>query len=207
MDTVIDLASASAEERDAFIAIYEEALPRSERKSRETILRQAAQADFRGLLWCRDGAVIGFAIVYLPEGEDFALLEYLGVQQRARGGGMGAKMLDAVLVATGDRPLVIEVDSDREDAPDRALRERRRGFYERAGARRIDGIDYRMPSVGEGVPPALDLMVHPRGRALTVTPALAAGWIRSIYRGVYDVGIGEAELQVMLRNMPAGPAA
>lgn len=198
---MIEIGGASAEQREAFLAIYEEALPPSERKPRDTILGLAARADFRVMLWLRGEVVTGFAIVFVPPGEDFALLEYLGVLAGERGRGTGAAILGEVLAAIGERLLVIEVDSDREESADRETRTRRRSFYERAGARRLDGVDYRMPRVGEGMPPAMDLMLHARGKALRVTPARAGHWIRTIYRGVYGIGIGERDVQAMLRGM------
>lgn len=202
MDETIDIARASVAERDAFIAIYEEALPPSERKPTATILAQAETPDFRVLLRRGGGGVEGFAILYVPAGEDFAMLEYLAVDHRLRGQGTGAAIMAAILEAVGERLLIVEIETDREETPDRDTRVRRRLFYERAGAHRVAGLHYRMPRVGADEPPAMDLMLHPRGRAETVTPGRAAHWIRKIYRDVYDVGIGEDALHAMLRNMP-----
>lgn len=200
---MIDIGSASDAQRDAFIAIYEEALPSSERKPREAILALEARADFRVMLAVRGEAVMGFAIIYVPAQEDFALLEYMAVADSGRGRGTGACIFAEVLAAVGERMLIVEIDSDREDSPDREMRARRRGFYERGGARRIEGVDYRMPVVSEGTPPAMDLMLHARGRAVAVTPELAGHWIRTIYRDVYGVEIAERELRPMLEGLAA----
>ena len=199
---MIDISRATDAQRDAFIAIYEEALPPSERKPRGTILALAARADFRMLLLVNGAAVAGFAILYMPASETFALLEYMAVGEPGRGRGTGARIFADVLEAVGGRMLIIEIDSDREDSADREMRTRRRRFYERGGAQRIDGVAYRMPVVGEGEPPAMDLMLHARGRAVTVTPALAADWISKIYRDVYGVEIAERDLRPMLEGMP-----
>lgn len=193
---MIEIGGASAAERDAFIAIYEEALPASERKPSAVVLGLEARDDYRVLLRRSGGAVTGFAIVYAPPGEDFALLEYAGVLAGERGRG-------AALEAIGDRLLLIEVDSDREASADSELRTRRRRFYERAGAGVVEGIDYRMPAVGEGVPPMMDLMLHPRGKPVSATRAQAGHWIRTLYRGVYGIEIADGDVHMMLRGMTA----
>jgi GNAT superfamily N-acetyltransferase len=195
---------------DAAYAIFHEALPASERKSREAIAALLDRADYRLFAGFEDRTVLAMAIVYLSPSEPFALLEYMATDRTARNRGLGAGIFRAVQAEAGARSLMMEVDSDRQNSPDRALRTRRRHFYERLGAHVIAGLDYRMPAIGAGEPPAMDLMIAP-GPACTALSRDEAGcWIRDIYTGVYDRPIEPAALAAMITTMPEqvrfGPA-
>ena len=101
---------------------------------------------------------------------------------------------------TGMR-LLVEVDSDRVDCPDRALRARRIQFYRRLGCRRIEPIDYVSPLPGEGPPPRLDLLVA--GITDEHLPAAeVAGWLREIYDAVYGCREDDPRLVAMIAALP-----
>lgn len=106
---------------------------------------------------------------------DFVYMDYIAVDKRIRGSGIGGQMyfsalaqahVDACFRGRRLRGLVYEVERPElaADEEDRTLRQRRIKFYERRGARVLDGIDFVQPSLGEGLPEVpLHLVYHPDG--------------------------------------------
>ena len=82
-------------------------------------------------------ACVGYAILWLPERGEGALLEYLGVLQGKRNGGAGAQILS--LLGEHYAQLFGEVESPTSGDPaEDELRRRRIGFYLRNGFRVLD---------------------------------------------------------------------
>jgi hypothetical protein len=181
--------------RDAakLAAIYEEAIPASERKPLSALLSDPA-ARITVARMAREP--VGFAVVRLGQRAD--LLEYMAVRAGLRGAGIGAQLYRA---ARSDRthevPLLIEVDSAREASSDRAIRKRRIDFYRRLGGRQIVGLAYVLPLPSPTGPPAMDLMVDDWPSA-TVERATLRGWLQELYGGVYGQPIDDARILAML---------
>lgn len=178
---LVRLEDADADDIEALAGIYEEAIPASERKPLSGLLADPA---CRFILAKGAGGLTGFAIVRQGAGAD--LLEYIAVAAEARGGGLGGRLYGAARALAGDggRPLLIEVDSDREAAADLETRVRRKGFYRRLGARQIEGLAYLLPLDVAGPPPEMDLMIdrcpHP-----SVRREVLGEWLADIYSGAY----------------------
>lgn len=166
---------------EALTRIYEDAIPASERKPLSTLLADpACRFTFaRG----RSG-LSGFAIV--REGASADLLEYIAVAALERGRGIGAELYGAArdLTDTPGKPLLIEVDSDRETASDLETRARRKDFYRRLGGREIQGLAYLLPLNTAGPPPAMDLMID-RWPNNSVSRAVLMNWLTELYSDAY----------------------
>ena len=81
-----------------------------------------------------DGTAVGYAMLWLPESREGALLEYLGVFPELRSGGIGARILELL----GERYSQLFGEAEAPDSGDPAeddLRRRRIGFYLRNGFR------------------------------------------------------------------------
>ncbi|MGY4397735.1 GNAT superfamily N-acetyltransferase [Sphingomonas sp. UYAg733] len=187
---------------DGFYEIFCEALPASERKTREQIVALAIRPDYRILIGEIGNQVMSFAVLFLSDRHPMALLEYLGTSAAGRGQGLGAEMFRAALDRIGRHSLVMEVDSDRQDSGDLEMRRRRKRFYGRLGARQITGVEYRMPKIGAESPPELDLMIWPGSGRTHVTRDEVAAWIEDIYRGAYDRVVPCSALAKMVDAMP-----
>ena len=104
-------------------------------------------------------------------------------------------------------PVLLEVDSDREDSSDRALRTRRERFYRRLGCLRLAGLRYLMPLAGEGAPPEMDLLVYPaeplgRPARSEVPRSEVKRWLETIYRDVYHCPPDDPRLAQMVAGLP-----
>ena len=194
-DQLTDPADARFE---ALLALYRTAIPLRERKPDAEVRAMAASPVHRVTAAMVGDKLVGFSLLYV--GEAVALLEYLATDPEVRGGGLGAALFAEARSAIRV-PLLVEVDSDRVDCPDRALRTRRIHFYRRLGSRRLAPIDYISPLPGEGPPPRLDLLVA--GIAGESLPAAeVAHWLREIYSDVYGCDDGDPRLVAMIAALP-----
>src|SRR5262249_42377785 len=153
-----------------------------EQKSRAWICKMVNRSDYMILLLKRINQVIGFSMLFLPDSEAFALLEYMAVDAAHRNQGLGAELFRRSMERTPPRegrrvPVLLEVDSDREDSSDRHFRTRRQRFYRRLGCLGLDELHYILPLAGEGPPPEMDLMVYTAADVRQIPKADVERWL------------------------------
>ncbi len=197
----IEIVSAQSPAFDAFYAIYEEALPAGERKSRGALAALVARRDYSVLALVAEGTVRAFAIVFLSATADVGLLEYMATEKGWRNARLGERLFHAARARMGDRVMLVEVDSEREDAKDRDIRVRRKDFYLRLGCKQIAGVDYVMPMVSSERPPVMDLLYHDGGRGVSVTKDLLRTWLTTIYIEVYDRSGDDPAIEAMVSGL------
>lgn len=178
--------------------IYEEALPAAERKPREVVEELVARPDYRVVAVKEQERVLAFMMVFVSLHEDVALLEYMASSPQVRNQGLGAALFAKAVEMTGARPLLVEFDSDREDAPDRELRRRRKSFYLRLGCRPIGNLDYLMPQVSDSKPPVMDLACHWKDCRTPPGPGLVRRWLQTIYTEVYRRSADDSAIDAMM---------
>lgn len=118
-----------------------------------TAVREMMQAGMYEPLALYDeaGNLQAYAWQVLLSGRRSALLDYFAVRKDLRGGGIGTQALQALSRHYADRldDLILECEHP-EEAPDRAVAQRRIAFYLRAGARltriesRVFGVRYQI---------------------------------------------------------------
>lgn len=130
-----------AEVRGWYDREFIKTFPPSEQKPLSFILELTAAGHY-ALLGLYDGpTLLGYAALQThPACPDYVLLDYLGVTAARRSGGLGSRIL-ALLEERlrGKACLIIEAELPVPggDTAENALRNRRIGFYERAGCRRV----------------------------------------------------------------------
>ena len=194
----VELRDPADSRFDAMIALYEAAIPERERKSKAAVRAMIASPVHHVVIACRGDDVDGFFLLYV--GDTIALLEYLATEARLRGRGLGAHLYAEARRAAGGRPLIVEVESDREDCVDQPLRARRILFYRRLGCRRVADLDFILPLPGSGAPPRLDLLVDqvPDDH---VERTLFETRLGEIYSGVYGCGADDPRLHAMISSL------
>src|SRR5580658_7518916 len=119
--------------RQRFADIYEEAFPPSERDETPLLLASIAAGERSCFIARRNGGLVGLAVVFKLAPLAIGLLEYLAVAVAERNAGIGGRLLEHAgeqLRAGGERGFLLEVDRPADAAgAERALRERRIGFY------------------------------------------------------------------------------
>lgn len=185
-----------------FYQIYVEALPARERKSEHQMKQLLLRPDY-GILICRNaGRVIGFSVLFNSESAGFSLLEYMAVSGKRRNAGLGSRLFkysrDWVERRAGMAPLLLEVDSEREDAPDRSIRLRRKQFYRRLGCLQIAGLHYLLPLRGKGSVSEMDLMVHSIGDPEPLSKTRLHLWLETLFGDVYECSRSDLKIAAMM---------
>jgi len=169
MFEVVELESPAEPLLLPWLDLYETAFPAAERVLVSEHLRllherAAGGRDEHLLALVGEGrAFQGLARWHLERAHGVAWLWYLATLPEVRGGGLGGRLYDHVAAAArgaGADLLLLEVEAPgRSLEPD--LARRRIGFYERRGARLLEGVRYTQ-HVGPHQPPVeMHLMVQP----------------------------------------------
>jgi len=200
------LASCGETAFEEFYRIYAESISKRERKSKAWICEMVGRSDYKIFLLKRSDRVIGFSMLFLPQGETFVLLEYMAIAQGHRNAGLGSQMfkrtIQAALPQKGHpRPVLLEVDSDREQCAEQELRARRQQFYRRLGCLRIAALRYILPLPGDGPPPEMDLMIYPADDLREVPKSYVERWLKLIYQSVYNCSPDDARIAQMLGSI------
>ena len=111
--------------------LYLEAFPREERKPFSIIMGMYRQG--RTDVWCvcREGKFVGMAATV--NGEDLVLLDYLAMDRRFRGRGIGSAALEMLQEMYAHCGFFVEIESTAEAGPDQPQRLGRKAFYIRGG--------------------------------------------------------------------------
>jgi GNAT superfamily N-acetyltransferase len=197
----VEIKDPSSADFEAFFRIYEEALPESERKSRGQVAEFVTRADYHVVAMKSEAQVLSFLIVFMSLDHEVGLLEYMATARGARNRGLGADMFKKAAEIAGERPLLVEVDSEREDSPDRETRSRRKNFYLRAGCQQIEGLDYLMPRVDGAEPPMMDLLYYWKGCSTVPSHDLIRGWIETVYAEVYQRPTDDPAIEWMMSGL------
>lgn len=111
--------------------IYFEAFPKQERMPFPLMVAMSWLWNTQFLSFAREGRVQGF--VYLARGLGVVFVMFLAVDGALRGQGCGSAILQEVQRSNPGRKVIVTIEPCDTDAPDLALRRRRRAFYQRNG--------------------------------------------------------------------------
>lgn len=190
---------------DGLIRIYKAALPASERKSIDALRAMIERGEYLFLAVDDADTVVGFAIAIAIAGCDAALLEYMAVDEKRRGKGIGQLLFRAIAgwPELHNRFLIAEVDSPAAAGADIATCARRHRFYQRFGAKQLEGLVYVMPMVSTEQPPLMDLLVYRRDLPGTVAKTQVRAWLEACYAQVYQQPLPDPRIDAMLQELPA----
>lgn len=177
--------------------LYERAFPPSERKPTAFLNDILACTDYVLLAATVAEEIAGFSVLYVSNA-GFGLLEYMAVNERLRGHGVGGKLFRET-ARHCPAPMVLEVE-----APDKgvdSIEARRVEFYRRLGCRMVPQLCYRMPQLGAELPPPMRLMLTNYAPD-TIDKAQLGDWIGDIYSGVYGRSQSDPAVAEMLSPLP-----
>lgn len=196
-----ELQETSGRRFRQFYEIYQTSMPVREQKKSRTIKDLIGRQDYRVDLLQAGSDVISFSIVFTPPGQSMVLLEYMATDPTRRNSGLGARIFHASFDKTPRRSMLVEVDSERENSADRALRIRRKNFYRRQGCLKIAKLDYLLALPGVGAPPVMDLMIKPRAGLDELPRRNIRRWLKSIFVDVYDQSADDPRIETMMRDL------
>ena len=197
------LRSSSETEFYDLFSLYEEAFPGSERKPMDVLRRMLATEQYYFLLATERDVTVGFAIACVLSGGTAALLEYMAVAPSQRRRGIGAQIVHAAAQAVNAPAvsLLLEVESDRIESPERPQRTRRKQFYRSLGARELCGLSWIMPPVIATPPPPMEMMAFCPTVGFVPRHQLRR-WLTETYVDVYGQSADDSRIEAMVRELP-----
>jgi GNAT superfamily N-acetyltransferase len=206
LDQVEQLNSCGGPAFREFYEIYAASIAAREQKPEAWICAMVRAPEYSVWLMKGAGRVTGFSILFLPPAEGFALLEYMAVAPERRNHGVGSELFKqtvkrAVMAKGRSLPILLEVDSDREECSDQRIRTRRQQFYRRLGCVRASGLHYILPLPGQGPVPEMDLMVYSAEPLRQLPKAELERWLTTIYRDVYHCPSDDPRIVQMLHDV------
>ena len=189
---------------DGLLRIYTAAHAANSRKSIDTLRKMIERPEYLFLAVEDSDIVVGFAIAIAFAGSGAALLEYIAVDERRRGRGIGRLLFSAIAgwPEVRERFLLIEVDSLRDPATDPTDHARREAFYRRLGCRQIEGLAYTMPPVSNALPPAMDMLVYRNPLPGSIENSQLRRWLQACYEEVYGVAKNDPRIDAMVQQLP-----
>jgi GNAT superfamily N-acetyltransferase len=176
---------------DQIFDLYRETFPANERRPESDLRAAMITPEYRVLNRLSAGRLLGFAFLFVPTNEDFALVEYLAVHPASRGRGVGTQLIQSAIDQSLGKTLITEVES--QSSNPNSLR--RQVFYRRAGFTPITGLKYQLPLGGN--PPPMELWVYHSAESAQF--AQLAHWIRTIYLRVYGCAADDPRIGQMLQ--------
>jgi hypothetical protein len=198
---IAELESSAGRKFEQFYSIYTGSLVARERKKRHEIEGLIGRPGYRVFVLEESGDVLAFSIVFVARAVGVALLEYMATDKARRNAGLGGEIFAQSLGRIDGLPLLVEVDSERENADDRDMRARRKRFYRRCGCLEIANLAYRLPLPGVGAPPEMDLMVHSNGAQLVLSKARLRQWLEAVFADVYGQRADDPRIAAMLSSV------
>ena len=179
-----------------------QAIPAPEQLGRARLQQLIDRDDYHLYAFQHDSIVAGMAILYLPERQDFAWLDYMAVSPDLMGLGRGSDLFRGLVkIVTQERPtagyLVLEVDDDRCGLEAvRSMNRRRIEFYRRLGARLLANVDYLFPSPN-GPAVSMRLMVCCLRDDVRVSQETMGSAIEDVFITIH----GRAKSDTLLRSI------
>jgi len=116
--------------------LYQKAFPRSEKKPFSMIRKMHRKGATDVWRFTRNGKFAG--IIITINGQSHILLDYLAVDGKQRGTGIGLEILALMRRHYAGKGVFLEIESVYEDCDNKAERARRKHFYEKAGMKSMD---------------------------------------------------------------------
>lgn len=111
--------------------LYQKAFPRSEKKPFSMIRSMHKKGNSDVWRFTRNGKFAG--IIITINGQQNVLLDYLAVEEKQRGTGIGSEILRMMREHYAGKGVFLEIESVYEDCENKAERIRRKHFYEKCG--------------------------------------------------------------------------
>ncbi len=139
------------------------------------------------------GHVLAIALVWISPRPVFVHLDYIAVQQKEKGRGIGTALYRWLIEHLGEfsphaQLLTLEVE-------DELL-----GFYQRSQTKILQGMPYLFPARHGPIP--MNLMVYDRLGRKVLTRAVVQAIIRALYRGIHNRGASDALLRSFISRVP-----
>ncbi len=203
MQEVILLSKCSSQQFDKIYAIYEKSFPLSEQKSKEFFRTLFEREDYSIFICQNQDEIEGFTIFYTPLSLDFILLEYMAINGNIRSKGLGSKLFQysiSQLHKFDTKPILIEIDSTKDDSKNCAMNNKRADFYRKNSCKIVENFDYILGLKSEYRASKMELMVYFPNKKHIEKKSLKR-YIQEIYSNVYNRSHDDEDIEKMFENL------
>lgn len=181
------ISPADAQALHDVLQIYADSFPANERHSADVIRERVVRGHYRLIIGRVQNEVVFFALLWPLQSSEFVLLDYMATKSGYRGRGIGSAFLNRIpqMAEMADKFLVMEIESPGR-GENREQRVRRVEFYQRQGAKRLQGVRYFMPGLSGGAPTEMILMILPEYDDGKIDAVKVREIIIRIYKELYS---------------------
>ncbi len=197
------LAHTNCENYKEVITIYTDIFPANERQSLQVIEERIVTGKSVFLVAKAEGCVVGFAILWNFANSNFALLDYLAVDNRWRNKKIGTALMNEIkrMSINWGKDLILEIEhpSEGDNCEDRKNRLR---FYLDNGASILNKVPYILPALDGTSSTSMILMAIPGTERNCYSGNEIKCLIQLLYSSVYNKGFDDKELQLFINLVP-----
>jgi GNAT superfamily N-acetyltransferase len=174
--------------------IYLKEFPRDSRLSIDRIRTLLKEGNYQLIVAEKNGQVLGFALIWICRSPAFVHLDYIAVEQKWKGKGIGTALYRWLITHVPDfspraRLLTLEVEDDLI------------AFYQRSQTRLLHNLSYQFPGPLGPIP--MHLMVHDAQGRTELDRRIVRGVMRALYCGLHRRKPTDPLLHWCLRQVPA----
>jgi GNAT superfamily N-acetyltransferase len=176
------------------MAIYKSSFPSNETRPVERVIVMLRKDEnYHIFVALKDNSVVGISLMYIFRSLRIGLLDYMAVIPNYRRRGIGEELFKLTfekfgsLVSNGIG-LLMEIQRQNVlDSEENLVRKNRIRFYTRLGANVLEGVNYLLPPIRNGIEPEeMYLMIRPLGEVHHLSRASVVKYIRAIYSTIYQ---------------------
>ncbi len=197
------LTYTTCEKYKEVITIYNELFPANERQPLDVIEERIVTGKAILLVAKVEGCVVGFAILWNFANSNFALLDYLAVDNRWRNKKIGTALMNEIkrMSINWGKNLILEIEhpSEGDNCEDR---EKRLRFYLDNGALILNKVPYMLPSLDGTNSTSMILMAIPVTEQICYSGSEIKRLIQLLYSSVYNKDSDDNELQAFINLVP-----
>lgn len=176
------------------IEIYKSSFPPNETRPVERVIVMLKEDEnYHIFVAVKNNSVVGISLMYIFRSLRIGLLDYMAIIPNYRRRGIGEDLFKFTfekfgsLVSNGIG-LLMEIQRQNVlDSEESLVRKNRIRFYTRLGAKVLEGVNYLLPPVRNGIEAEeMYLMIRPLGEVHYLSRASVVKYIRAIYSTIYQ---------------------
>ena len=197
------LTDTSSHKFEEVLTIYIDLFPSSERQPPDVVKERIDSGKTVLFIAEIENEVVGFAILWNFDRSDFALLDYLAVDEKWRTLKIGSAIMEQIrrIALNWGKDLILEIELPGE-GDNRLVCEKRLRFYLQNGALILKDVPYQLPTLDGTVPTAMLLLAIPIAKTKFYSKEKVTAIIREMYAQVYRKETTDAGLQSFIHLMP-----
>lgn len=185
------------------LSIYQDMFPASERQPLDVVKERIDSGKTVLLIAELNDHVVGFAVLWNFDRSDFALLDYLAVDEKWRNLKIGSAIMAVIKQMASDwgKDLILEIERPGEGC-NQLEREKRLRFYLQNGSSILKDVLYLLPALDGTVPTAMLLLATPVAEKEFYSGEEITALIREMYAQVYRKETDDGDLQSFIYLIP-----